>query len=105
MDLLDSFPLAADLFIPLIVPLWANFRPLTISYRVTEDTDTLQQVTEMIADRNPELSSYQPSLAVVITVVDAELSFQSNTTVSISSIVSQTSLAVVTVVDAEVLSE
>ena len=84
---MDELPLNSDSPIPLVIPLWANFRPLTISYRVTEDTHTLQQVTEMIADRNPELSSYQPSLAVVITVVDAELSFQS-TRVSISSIVS-----------------
>ena len=70
-----EFPRDPSPSIPLIAPLWANFRPLTISYRVAEDADTLQQVTDMIAQRNPQLRGYQPSLAVVVTVENAEPSF------------------------------
>ena len=66
----DSSPL-----IPLIIPMWANFEPLTISYRVTQDPDTLQQVASMITARNSDLSDYQPSIAVVVTVEDAVIRF------------------------------
>lgn len=63
-------------FSPLIAPLWSNFEPVTINYRVAEDPDTLQQVVDMIASRNPELTDYQPSLAVVVTVHEAQLSLK-----------------------------
>ena len=77
LNLFAEFPRESAPLLPLIAPLWANFRkPLTIHYRVTGDPNTLQQVTEMIAYRNPELRDYQPSLAVVATVENAKLTFQ-----------------------------
>ena len=78
---LDGLPSDSDPLIPLIVPMWANFKPLTINYRVTQDPETLQQVASMIIARNPDLSDYQPSIAVVVTVVEAQVEF---TDVSVS---------------------
>ena len=78
---LDGLPSDSDPLVPLIVPMWANFRPLTINYRVTQDPETLQQVASMITGRNPDLSDYQPSIAVVVTVVEAQVEF---TDVSVS---------------------
>ena len=72
---LDRLPSDSSPLIPLIVPMWANFKPLTINYRVTSDTDTLRQVAGMIASRNTDLSDYQPSIAVVVTVEDAQVEF------------------------------
>ena len=52
--------------IPLIAPIGANIRSLTVNYSITEDPDVLQQVVNMISSRNSNLSDYQPSLAVVL---------------------------------------
>ena len=70
-----GLPRVSSPHVPLIVPLWANFKPLTISYRVSQDPETLLQVTSMITSRNPDLSEYNPSLAVVVTVEDAQIEF------------------------------
>ena len=78
---LSGLPSDSDPLIPLIVPMKANLRPFTINYRVTQDPETLQQVAGMIADRNPNLSEFNPSLAVVVTVEDAVVRF---TDVSVS---------------------
>jgi 5'-3' exonuclease len=59
---------------PIIAPLWTDFRSANTMYRVTDDPDTLQLVREMISSRNPNLRNYQPSLAVVVTVEDVEIS-------------------------------
>ncbi len=55
---------------PVIAPLWADldfrFRG-RIYYRKTQDSGILEQVVDMIADMNPGLSGYQPTLAVIVT--------------------------------------
>ena len=84
LDILNGLPRDSSTLIPLIVPLWANFRPLTIGYRVSQDPDTLQQVASMITSLNPDLSDYHPSLAVVMTVENAQVEF---TDVTVSDLV------------------
>ena len=41
---------------------------LRVLHRVTEDTETLKLVARMISERNSELSDYQPSFAVIVTL-------------------------------------
>jgi len=65
-----------DANLPIIAPLWSSLRPLTIHHRITSESDTLRRVTDMIASNNPDLADYSPTLAVVVTVEDAEHSFQ-----------------------------
>ncbi len=82
IDVFDPLPLGAHgLHVPLIVPLWASFRPLTVHYRVTDDPDTLCQVSEAVASRNPELSNYRPSFSVVVTMENAAIQFHDAFTV------------------------
>ena len=60
----------------MIAPLWADYdlRVTGAVYsRVTNDSDTLNQVVEMLADMNPALSDYQPTLAVVVTWFEPRL--------------------------------
>ena len=62
--------------VPVIAPLWADydFRVTGAVYsRVTNDSDTLNQVVEILADMNSALSDYQPSLAVVATWFEPRL--------------------------------
>lgn len=75
------FPRFYHPILPLIAPLWASFRSVPLHYRVTKDRNTLDRVVHMIAERNPELNDYQPDLAVVLTAVDAVLSFDQSRTV------------------------
>ena len=75
LSTLNQLPRESPPLVPLIIPVWANFRPFIISYRVTQDPDTLQQVVSMITSRNSDLSNYHPSLAVVVTVEDAQIDF------------------------------
>lgn len=71
----SPFPLS-DEFVPIIAPLWADFNFTdsgAVYSRVTSDSDTLDQVVEMITNLNPSLSDYQPSLAVVVTWFEPRL--------------------------------
>jgi hypothetical protein len=73
----QTFPRTDDIM-PIIAPLWTDFRSVNTMYRVIDDPVTLQLVREMISSRNPKMSNYQPSLAVVVTVVDVEISFHAH---------------------------
>ena len=73
------FPLSV--LIPILAPLWADFdfRVSGAVYsRVTDDSDTLDQVVGMIAGLNPALSDYQPTLAVVVTWFEPRPHTESN---------------------------
>ena len=72
-----DFPRDSDPRIPLIAPLWVEYvtRPgLRVLHRVTEDPETLELVARMISERNSELSDYQPSLAVIVTLENPRIS-------------------------------
>ena len=62
---------------PIIAPFWADYDVIdssgSISYRRTADTAILSNVTEVLASRNPELRSYQPTLAFIATWNEAPL--------------------------------
>ena len=62
---------------PIIAPFWADYDVIdssgSISYRRTADTAILSNVTEVLASRNPELQSYQPTLAFIATWNEAPL--------------------------------
>ena len=55
------------------VPLYINEEPLNsfpiyrMYYRNTSDLSTLDKVVSIITENNPNLSGYQPTLAVVVT--------------------------------------
>ena len=75
-----DFPRDVPEPIPLIAPMWSSsIKSLTVNYSITADPDVLQQVVNMIS-RNSDLSDYQPSLAVVLTMeadiagIDADVS-------------------------------
>ena len=59
---------------PFIAPFWAYFvwgRGHTY-YRTVNDSASLEQVMKMITNVNPELSQYQPTLAIVVTWTEAQ---------------------------------
>ena len=62
---------------PIIAPFWADYDVIdssgSISLRKTADTAILRNVTEILAARNPELQSYQPTLAFIATWNEAPL--------------------------------
>ena len=62
---------------PIIAPFWADYNLIvssgSISFRTTADTAILRNVTEILADRNPQLQSYQPTLAFIATWNEAPL--------------------------------
>ena len=67
------FPLFED--VPVVAALWADFSFTTegvVYSRVTDDPTVLTKVSEMIAEANPALSSYEPSMAVIVTWFMAE---------------------------------
>ena len=70
----EHFP-RMDNSMPLIAPLWTDIRSVTTLYRVTNDSDTLQLVRDMVVSRNPALSDYQPSVALVVTMEEVEIEF------------------------------
>ena len=79
----EHFPrVAMDDPMPLIAPLWTDFRSVTTLYRVTNDSDTLQLVRDMIVSRNPALSDYQPSVALVVTMEEVEITLHPHLNVS-----------------------
>ena len=56
--------------VPLIAPIWIdldfeNFGLL--HYRVSQDPTTMERVKSLVTEVNPALSSYQPTLAVIVT--------------------------------------
>lgn len=60
--------------VPVIAPRWTDWtfkETGSIYYRETRDQTTLDQVAEMIADVNPGLGDYQPTLAVIVTWFEA----------------------------------
>ena len=68
-----SFP-SSD--VPLIAPFWADFdfREIgTIFYRVSQDEMILDRLSHLIIERNPNFSSYYPTLCVIITWSSATL--------------------------------
>ena len=62
---------------PIIAPFWADYHLIvssgSISFRATTDISILRNVTEILAARNPELQSYQPTLAFIATWNEAPL--------------------------------
>ena len=69
----------------MIATLWAGFMfDMTgaVYSRVTNDPDTLSQVVSMMTDLNPKLSSYSPTMAVVVTWFRSQ--HQSNERVSLA---------------------
>lgn len=56
---------------PLIVPLTLEDSPVISSnilyYRVTEDVNTLGQLVDMMTEEYPDLSEFDPQLAVITT--------------------------------------
>ena len=69
--------------VPVIAPAWTDWTfedSGTIYYGVAQDQVTLNQVVGMITDVNPELSDYQPTLAVIVTWFEAR--FYRNQSVS-----------------------
>ena len=48
--------------------LWRYFG--IVHYRIAVDNTTLDEVTTMITDFNPNLTNFYPTLAVVITSID-----------------------------------
>ena len=62
--------------LPLMAVLWRDFDfsfSGSIYHRQANDTETLARVRSMIADVNPELSDYQPTLAVIVTWFEAKI--------------------------------
>ena len=60
----------------MIAPLWADYDLRVtgaVYFRATSNQDTLNQVVEMLADMNPALSDYQPTLALVVTWFEPRL--------------------------------
>lgn len=58
--------------VPHIAPNWKIFSPKTGSDpmlygRVSQDPVILEKVEGMVTDQNPELSDFEPSLAVIVT--------------------------------------
>ena len=71
---ISDFPRNEEPQIPLIAPLWVGFTaPLTVFHRVAEDAETLELVTQMVAQKNSEFSDYQPSLAVIVTMEEVDI--------------------------------
>ena len=72
-DLADACPLpCAD--VPLIAPIWINLNFETdglLYYRVSQKAATLNQVVDRIAQVNPGLCDYQPTLALIVTWFEA----------------------------------
>ncbi len=66
--------------VPVIAPIWIDLDFKSnglLYYRVSQDPATLQQVASMIAQENPRLSGYQPTLAVIVTWFEASPVFSS----------------------------
>lgn len=82
----ELFP-QVEHILPVIAPLWVDFRALTTLYRATNDSDTLRLVRDMIRSINPSLSNYSPGFAVVMTMEDVEIDFHSHLDVSFTSTV------------------
>ena len=62
--------------VPLIAPIWIdlNFEDFgLLYYRVSQNPSTLERVKAMLIDVNPALSSYQPTLAVIVTWFEGTL--------------------------------
>ena len=60
--------------VPVIAPIWINLNFENnglLYYRVSHDTATLNQVVDRIAQVNPGLHDYQPTLAVIVTWFEA----------------------------------
>ena len=69
-----SFP-RSTMVVPLLAPLWEDLHFLKsgfVYYRQANDTETLARVRSMIADVNPGLSEFQPTLAVIVTWFEAK---------------------------------
>ena len=61
--------------VPIIAPIWADLDfsdEGRIYYRSTQDPGLLDQVRQMIADVNPGMSDYEPTLAVIVTWFEAK---------------------------------
>ena len=69
-ELDDPSSLSAAPF-PQMAPNWtifsSSFSDPTLSVQVTQDPLVLEAAVEMVVSQNEEMSSFQPSLAVVIT--------------------------------------
>lgn len=60
--------------VPIIAPIWIDLDFASnglLYYRSSQDPATLKQVADMIAQENPGLSDYQPTLAVIVTWFEA----------------------------------
>jgi hypothetical protein len=57
--------------VPIFAPLWKDFEAGSVFYRWTNDSETLDRVREMITDVNPGLSSYQPTVTIIVTWLEA----------------------------------
>ena len=69
----DNLSIRSSNTIPLIVPylLPRNhyFEIRYLHYRISVDNATLDEVTKMITDFNPNLTKFYPTLAIVITSI------------------------------------
>lgn len=62
--------------VPLLAVLWRDFHFVlsgSVYYRQANDSKTLEQVRSVIADVNPGLRDYQPTLAVIVTWFEARI--------------------------------
>lgn len=69
----SSFPTTS---VPVIAPLWADFdfrETGNVFYRVTTDEATLDRVRTMIANSNPNLGGFSPTLCAIVTWSEATL--------------------------------
>lgn len=63
-----SFP---EFYIPIIAPLWTNLYNFRVEsdifYRSTNDAVILNRIADMVTNINSNFSTYQPTLAVIVT--------------------------------------